>query len=274
MITVRNKLREKLSKGVPVFGVFSFSGSPRMVEMMGYAGLDYIIIDTEHASDDVEKAEGLVRAAEVSGTVPIIRVYRNEPSLIMKALDVGAMGVYVPHVNSRDDAVQAVQAAKYPPHGTRGVCPRIRAAGYSAASWNQFYKESNEQTMVWVIIEEERGVKNIEEIASVPGVDVIGIGTADLSQNMKQFGEYRSDEILRMTEHACKICKQNGIAFKLGGPAFTWTERFSYEDWIRDMEKWREMGALVFGIGAGESVLYHHFSQLMRNVKSDLHIAS
>ena len=105
---------------------------------MGIAGYDFDMIDTEHGTYDVDTAGELIRAADGAGLTPLVRVLRNDPGPIMKALDLGAHGVVVPHVTSREEASQAVESAKYPPLGIRGSCPYVVAADFSMADWKEY----------------------------------------------------------------------------------------------------------------------------------------
>ena len=113
-----NKLKRDLAAGKTCRGVAVMSHSPLVVEMLGYTGFDWLFIDSEHApiySDTV--LENLIRAAEVSGTVPIVRVKENREQYIRNALEAGAMGVVVPHVATKEDAERAVSYARFPPQG-------------------------------------------------------------------------------------------------------------------------------------------------------------
>lgn len=228
-----NPLRKKFEKHEPVFGTFCVTGSPVVLELMGHAGLDYVIIETEHAWPGVSDLYELVMATEIGGATPITRLYENNPNLIRKALDIGCMGVYIPHVNTKEDAVRIVQAAKYPPVGKRGASPGIRAGRYIAdGDWASFWKRANENQQVWALIEEEEGVRNVDEIASVKGIDVIGIGTGDLSQSMGLYGDYDNPALEEAVERVYDACKRRGVAFRPGGM-----------NAVRDARKWMDRGA-------------------------------
>lgn len=111
---------EKLEAGQTVVGPFSKTSDPSMIEAMGYAGFDFIIIDLEHGPNSILNAQNLVRAAQITGTFPIIRVRENSASAIGKALDIGALGVQVPQISNAEQAKLAVEYAKFGPIGMRG----------------------------------------------------------------------------------------------------------------------------------------------------------
>jgi 4-hydroxy-2-oxoheptanedioate aldolase len=167
-------------------GMTCLSGAPQMVELIGFQGFDYVMIDLEH-SDGVGRHEmnTLIRAADAAGIPALVRVTSLDADGILQALDAGAIGVVAPHVATRADAEALVRAAKYAPEGNRGMCPQIRAARFGGyAAWNAYWPIANEETLVIALIEDPEGMENLEAIAGTPGVDAIWIGTADLGQAM------------------------------------------------------------------------------------------
>ncbi len=125
-------LKSRLLVGVPVIGTFARIPSPELIEILAHAGLDFVIIDTEHTSFGMETVIELVRAADAAGISPLIRGAENSPSLIAKALDTGSQGVVVPRISTREGAERAVRAARFHPLGERRACSRVRAGNYSA----------------------------------------------------------------------------------------------------------------------------------------------
>ncbi|MBP1931927.1 HpcH/HpaI aldolase family protein [Ammoniphilus resinae] len=180
---VKNRVKEKIKQGEKVLGCFLNIYSPALVELMGYAGFDFIVIDNEHGGFSDSELENLIRAAECVDIVPIIRI-AYDPSSIQKALDRGARGIQVPMVNTKEDAERIVKLAKYPPFGTRGAAFSIRPAKYGRISGEQFLDHEDENTMIIVHIETPEAARNFEEIIQVPGIDVAFIGPTDLSVNM------------------------------------------------------------------------------------------
>lgn len=128
----KNNLKRALEDGKVVFGPFVKLTDPAVVEVLGYAGFNFVIIDGEHGPISIESAQNLLRAAESVNITPIIRVGSNDEILIQRALDIGAQGVQIPQINSKSDALKTIKSAKYSPEGERGVCRYVRAANYSS----------------------------------------------------------------------------------------------------------------------------------------------
>ena len=176
---------ETLSGQIKV-GMTCLSGAPQIVELIGFQGFDFVMIDQEH-SDGIGRRElnELIRAADAAGVPALVRVPNQGADTILQALDAGAIGIIAPHITSRVDAEALVRATKYAPEGNRGMCPQIRAARFGGyAVWNDYWRIANEETMVIALVEDPEGMANIDAIAATPGVDAIWIGTADLGQAM------------------------------------------------------------------------------------------
>ena len=184
----KNKTKEKLNAGEPVFGFQLSFPSPHIVEMMGYAGADFVYLDTEHSAVGHESLENMIRAAEVSGTTPLVRVPHNlpgaYPGALLRILAVGIMGVIVPHVDTKEEAIAVVKAVKCYPEGDRGVeGGRLTKYGFGMPV-GEYIKKANEDTLVVIMIESTEGVKNLPQILQVEGIDVIQIGAGDLAQSL------------------------------------------------------------------------------------------
>ncbi len=189
---MKNSLKDKLAKGQAVLGVFVAVPSPDMVEMCGYMGFDFVLLDAEHGPMSVETAAHLIRAAECAGIVPIVNVPSHSPQSIVRYLDIGALGIQVPQVNDRDEAEAIVRAVKYHPLGARGMA-RPRAGHYGLVGSVQDYMASaNQETMIVASIENIEGVKHLPHILSTPGIDVFLVGPNDLSQSMGLPGQVAS----------------------------------------------------------------------------------
>jgi 4-hydroxy-2-oxoheptanedioate aldolase len=194
----KNKMKEKLLSGQPAVGVSVMIPSPQVVEMMGRLGFDWVLIDCEHGTISLESLELMIVAAEVSDTTPIVRPGSKDPHAILKAMDRGAMGVQVPHVNTAADARRVVESVKYHPLGKRGLAAATRPANYGfGLSLTDYVQEANRQTLVCVQLEEEEALRNMDEILQVEGVDVFFIGPSDLSQSMGYPGRTDAPEVQR-----------------------------------------------------------------------------
>lgn len=204
--------REDVLAGKPKVGMCCLSGSAHLIEIMGYCGLDYVMIDTEHSDGvGVAQTQALIRAADAAGIASLVRVNPKEPDAILHALDFGAIGIIAPHVKSRADAEAIVSAVKYFPEGTRGMCPHIRAARYGGwRTWDEYWPLANRQTMVVAVVEEPEGLANIEEIASTPGIDVVWLGVGDLGQAMGLGGDRNHPRIKEAVETAREAARRAG----------------------------------------------------------------
>lgn len=179
-----NAVREKLKNGQVVTGGVIYSFSPNVVEAAGYAGLDFIRIDCEHAWRQDDVLENLMRASELSGITPIVRIDRDNPYLVKKVMEIGAGGVIMPDCKNAREAVEFVKAGKFPPHGTRGYSSICRSAAWSTAGGEPWVEWCENEPLVGVMIENVDAVENVDEIAAVDGVDFMLFGPADLSMSM------------------------------------------------------------------------------------------
>ena len=170
---------------------------PALVEIIALAGFDGVFIDMEHTSFNLSLIGEMVRVAELAGISPVIRVPENNPTLIGRILDMGAHGVSVPHTASAEDAERAVAAVRYPPLGQRGAAPASRAIGYGTIPRSEHERQSNEEILLIVMVEDLKGINDIDAIAAVDGVDMISLGPSDLSAALGVTGS--NDNKLRDT---------------------------------------------------------------------------
>jgi 4-hydroxy-2-oxoheptanedioate aldolase len=180
---MKNSVKEKVKRGEQVLGAFIGIYSPPLVEMLGYAGFDYVVIDDEHGAFSSSELENIIRTAESVGLTPFVRVSYDQSS-IQKALDRGAKGIQVPMVNTKEDALEVVRRAKFPPYGDRGVSYSIRPARYGKDNGKPYLDECNENILIIVHIETPEAASNFEDIVSVDGIDLAFIGSTDLSVSM------------------------------------------------------------------------------------------
>jgi 4-hydroxy-2-oxoheptanedioate aldolase len=175
-----NKVKQLWKEGKPSVGSWMNLGSPLCAEIMSHLGFDWIAVDAEHGPVEMETIQYMFVALSTSDTVPMIRVPGNDPAVINRVLDAGAYGIIVPMVNSREDAERAVQACRYPPLGSRSM-GFGRADQYAGKDYKA---HANEEIALVVQIEHIDAVTHIDEILSVPGIDALFIGPADLAASM------------------------------------------------------------------------------------------
>jgi 4-hydroxy-2-oxoheptanedioate aldolase len=214
-----NTLKQKLREGKPVFGAMITFPAPPIVEMLGHMGFDWVLIDNEHGSITIDPSEDMIRAAELTGVAPIVRPVANRMDVIAPFLDRGAWGVQVPHVNTRAEAETAVAACKYSPEGLRGIFSGGRPAEYGLGGNTQAYAaKANAETLVCLMLEEVEAIDNIDEIVKVKGVDVLFIGSGDLSQSMGYTGQQAHPEVLALMEKGVKRIRDAGIVAGVSCP--------------------------------------------------------
>jgi 2-keto-3-deoxy-L-rhamnonate aldolase RhmA len=217
-----NRMKAKMARGEVALGCSVMFPSPQIVEMLGYAGFDWVLIDCEHGSIGPADVELMCMAADAVGITPIGRPKSNSAGEITGLMDRGVMGVQVPHVNSAEDARRAVDAVKFGSGAGRGL-----AAGTRPDRWGlggrmaDFTAEANAQSLVCVQIEHENAVANLGEILKVQGVDVFFVGPSDLSQSMGFPGNPKAPAVAGAISGALR---QIGQAGKTSGmPATTET---------------------------------------------------
>jgi 2-keto-3-deoxy-L-rhamnonate aldolase RhmA len=210
-VTVReNTLKDKLQRGEAVIGPFMCCRHGTFIEIVGMAGFDFAIIDSEHGPLSMETAEDLCRAAQGVGLAPIVRVRRNEASLIQRALDIGSAGVQVPQIETRADAEATVRGAKYSPLGQRGLSYYTRAGDYVLFGTQGVTDQLNANQLVIVHVEGVRGLENLEEIVQVPGIDIIFLGPYDLSQSFGIPGQVNDPRVVKGMEDATRAIRAAG----------------------------------------------------------------
>jgi 4-hydroxy-2-oxoheptanedioate aldolase len=207
----KNRLKGKLRNGKVVFGSYVYSGSPAVVELMGYVGLDFVVFDYEHGPFSLDSLESLIRTADGVGLTPIVKLPDNDPVKILQVLDRGVMGIHVSHVETKQDAIEVVKAAKYFPLGERGIATTPRSAQYGYQNKDEYIKMSNEETMLILVIESITGIDNLSEILSVEGIDQINIGVFDLSQSLGIPGQFDHPKEREAIDRAVKIGKEKGV---------------------------------------------------------------
>lgn len=193
-----NRVKAKLERREISWGVWLDWLYPNLIELYGYLGFDYVVIDAEHLAVNPVSCQELVRACDVVGLVPIVRVPENNHALILGYLEIGVSGIYVPHVKTAEDARRIVRAVKYAPLGTRSDGgARASRYGLAAPTSTEFFRTANEDTMVVAQIEDAEAMTNLEEIINVPGIDVFGIGDGDLAQSMGHPGDRKHPDVVR-----------------------------------------------------------------------------
>ncbi|NQU11516.1 hypothetical protein HQ590_12040 [bacterium] len=194
---MKNRMKEQLLAGKVVLGAQLRFGSAAIAELFGYAGFDYVVFDSEHAPQTPVGIQQQIQALAATPATPVVRLLKNDPDSMRTYLDMGALGMLVPFVNTPEEARLGARALRYPPVGTRGYGP-ARASKYGFDP--DYYQTANENMVYLPIIEDAQAVRNIDALLAVDGVDSFIIGPVDLSISLglpMQFDHPKFQEAIR-----------------------------------------------------------------------------
>jgi len=203
-------LRAALDKNKLVCGTFQLATDPMVTEILLGEDFDFVLVDAEHRALNPESIEGIVRAAQGLNKSALVRIRQLTRSDIQYALDAGAVGVLVPLVNDRADAELAVSFSRYPPMGTRGLNAGTRAAGWGASDSAGYTRAANRSTVVAVQIESRAALENLNEIASVKGVDMLFVGPFDLSLSLGLTGQLNHPDVRAAIRQIFNVGRKHG----------------------------------------------------------------
>lgn len=212
---IDGQLKRKLTKGEYVIGTWCELPSPEVINVLAKAGLDFVIIDMEHGAMDFNLAGKMVTAAEVENSFPLIRVAKNDDSDILRALETAPEGIIVPHIETEEDRLKTIHYAKFPPIGDRSLNPYTRAGGYHSSK--NFTTNENENSFIGLIIEGKAGIQNIDRIIDDKYVDLVYVGTYDISSMLGIPGDTKNplviDTLVKITKRARAKKKAVGCLF-------------------------------------------------------------
>lgn len=234
-------LRQRLKSGAPLIATFSIIPSVEVVELIGLAGFDAVILDIEHGAHGSEALGTLILAAMARGIYPVVRVRSSDPAEIAAALDAGAAGVIVPQIGSLAEAEKAVRAARFAPDGNRGANPFVRGADYSGRL--EWFAEANRDVAILLMIEGRDGLAASEQIAAVPNLDGIFVGPMDLSHSLGVPGEMGHPDVVAAIRAAIAACRKVGITAGI----FAGTPEAA--------KRWMGEGVSFLGVGADTAYL-------------------
>lgn len=197
MLNEKHSLKEKIGSGAPVMGTWNTLSAPLVTELMAKAGFDFQIIDYEHGPFDLNNFHMHVNACRAHGCSPLARLPKFDDWMILQVLDQGGDGVVVPHMENKDDVESFIKSIKYFPEGSRGFSPFTKAGGFNNREVPKHVSESNINLLSIAIIESKQGLENLEEILSVPGLDVVYFGAYDISQALGHPGETKHSDVIR-----------------------------------------------------------------------------
>jgi 4-hydroxy-2-oxoheptanedioate aldolase len=207
-----NTLKAKLRAGERVVGTILGIHNPELIEIFGHLGYDFVFIDGQHGGLSLETARECMRAAELTGMSTLVRVPRNEPSIILEYLDAGAGGIIVPDVMTRAETEAAYRAIKYAPEGNRGAMTGSRAAFYGITqSAPEYLQRANEETMFVPLLEHQNALGVLPDIMSVDGIDLVAIGPSDLALSMGIPGGWTDPRVQTEVDNIIQAARSAGL---------------------------------------------------------------
>jgi 2-keto-3-deoxy-L-rhamnonate aldolase RhmA len=250
-----NQLKRALREGKTVFGSSVRLPEPGLVEALGYAGFDYVLIDGEHGSIGWADMERMILAAHAANTTPLVRVLKNEPELVMRALDIGAMGILVPHVCTEADARRLKDGALYSPDGHRGVGIG-RVGQWGAIPMDEYFRSINGEIVLMAMIEDAVAIENIEAIAAV-GLDILFVGTHDLAASYGLLGQVSHERVMAAGDRVVAAGKRSNTA--VGFPARN----------ADDAQEALRRGYRAIGYGSAETFVVQHGRRFLEVVSPE-----
>ena len=244
-----SKFKERLKNGEKLFGPFINMNYPAVVEVAGMAGFDFCIIDNEHGEIPVEGTLDMIRACKLAGIPSIVRVYEGNPELIDKALDLGADGVQIQNIGSKEAAEIAVSAAKFAPEGSRGCNRYVRAGKYGSIDKADFFGKANDETAVILQVEGQDGVQALPDILKVKGFDVLFVGPYDLSASLGIPGQVNHPKVIAQMEEIMRQAKEVGVAVGF------------FCDDVATAVEWKNRGVQYVSFSSDIGQLYERFKE-------------
>ena len=253
-----NKLRFKLKEGKVVVGSVIYSWSPNIMEVSGCAGLDFMRIDNEHTWRQDQTAEHLIRAAAVADVVPLIRIDRDNPYLIRKALEIGAGAVLVPNLQTPEEVLNVVKASKFPPLGIRGYSGSCWSASWGSKAGQDWVRWSDTEPMIGIMIENVRIMTYLDDILAIDGLDYVYFGPADYSMSLGLGRpEKNHPDVQSALKETITVAKKHGkhVAFGVGIN-------------IDEIKMYKDMGITILEIGNDLSILKSVWEQTINTIRS------
>ena len=200
----KNIFKERLIKGESLVGIFASLGSEMAAEVLGSSNIDYTLIDMEHAPNDLRNVVNQMQAVKAAGGECLVRIPVLDHIYVKRLLDAGATTIMFPQINNINDAMNAVKAIKYPPNGIRGIAGATRANNFGREI--NYVEIADEKICVICQIESLEACKNVKDIASTDGVDLLFVGPGDLSADM---GFIKNRNAIEVKEMALKVLKDS-----------------------------------------------------------------
>ncbi len=228
-------IKNKIDSGRIACGVCVALTDPAVSELVGLAGYDFVWIEGEHGAMGRTEMQNLMIGAHAGGAAAMIRLPYSDYTLVRPIMDMGPDIIGFPFINTVEDAKKAVASCTYPPKGMRGWNPQ-RAGNYGQIGQANYVDNEGKETLKMMIVEQEEGFRNIEQIVQVEGVDIIVLGPGDLSVGMGLHGRQDDPRIKNYMDNAAQVCVKHHMPF-LAWPAMQ----------AEALKEWSDKGASMFG---------------------------
>ena len=240
-ITCHNQFKQDMLERKKLIGCWAALGNPISTEILGLAGFDWLLLDGEHAINDIMTFVPQLMALKDSISAPVVRPASNDQVLIKRLLDIGFYNFLIPYIETVEQAKQAVSYTRYPPEGLRGVSVAHRSNAFGTIP--DYFTKINQNICVMVQIETQQAVDNVEAITAVEGVDGIFVGPSDLSASLGHFGNPKHPDVQATIKHVFEVAKTQGKACGILAPIEA------------DAHHYIAMGATFVAVGSDLSLL-------------------
>lgn len=254
MNLIKNDFKRRLAASEPQIGLWAALADPYVTEVLATAGFDWLLIDNEHAPNDVRSTLAQLQAVAAYASHPVVRPVKSEASTIKQLLDIGAQTLLLPMIDTADQAREAVAATRYPPEGIRGVGSALARA----SRWNRvpgYLDTAASELCVLVQVETVMGLGNLRAIASVDGVDGVFFGPADLSASMGLLGKPGAPEVRQAICEGIEIVRERGKGAGVLAPDRAFAQEYM------------DAGATFIAVGTDTGLLSTAAAQLAASYK-------
>jgi 4-hydroxy-2-oxoheptanedioate aldolase len=249
-----NPFKRALLAGKLQIGLWQSLASHVTVEILSDAGFDWLLLDTEHAPNELPMVHSQLQAAATGTAHPVVRPAWNDQVIIKRLLDVGTQSLLIPYIETEEEARRAVASTRYPPQGVRGFASQSRASRF--ARIKEYYARASEEICVLLQVETKLGLENLEKIAGVEGVDGVFVGPGDLSAALGYLGQPGHPEVVKVIDDAVRRIKACGKA-----PGILTGD-------VKLAQHFIEIGCLFTAVGSDLGVLVNGAEQLASMFKS------
>jgi 4-hydroxy-2-oxoheptanedioate aldolase len=249
------RLRQALAAKTVLYGTWVQTPSPEVVEILGWSGWDFVILDMEHGPYGPETVLHLIRAAEAGGTTAFVRVPLSAPGQVGKVLDLGAAGIVSPGVTSAEAAAGAVSLTRFPPRGSRGSSPSTRQLHYSAIPFASLTADDSPQPLIVLQVEARLATSDLGSILAIEGLDVVFIGPYDLSTSLGLPGQFDHPKVREAISEIVDRAGERGVAVGI---------------WVPDAQAahfWVDHGVRFVTVSNNELMLFGASAALRRSVE-------